>query len=460
MLVCLLILPCLIWLTVSSPKAWKLSALPLGDAHRLLGAFSWRLIQNKLPPLKGGSPAFSVEEIKDLSGIINQLRHQSNEVSALLWKGLSTAEQDILTTWQPSEPNPKPAQDIILQALNKMVAGPGIFEKERFKGIPLRSETTDLIKQNPTGPNLARLNRLLLEDAYPLDLKEDPTRQLTNIIQTEYERAQSEAGRVSGPETSVGEQKALIEACHQRIEDKARSVLNERQFALFRTVDQEIAQNSETQAGEPAWNRTAPFYRWLIDLYFFIILPFSCVRSCGGLIRDELQADTLGFLATRPVKRATLVVLKYLAQVACLEMAALLEGLLLMGAGALREIPDLGSLTPLFLAAQFLAVPAWSALGLFLGQATKRYLPLAVVYGLVVELGIGDIPTNINTLSLMRHLKALLSHDKALQSIYDWAGTGVFLPVGALLLAAVLFVSLAALLFTFREYHAAGEMQK
>ena len=132
----------------------------------------------------------------------------------------------------------------------------------------------------------------------------------------------------------------------------------------------------------------------------------------------------------------------------------------MFAAGALREIPQLGSLLPLFLAAQFLAVPAWCALGIFLGQVTKRYLPLALVYGLIVELGIGDIPTNINTLSLMRHLKTLLSHDSALQSLYEWSGTGVAIPVGALLLGAFLFLSLAALLFTFREYHAASEMQK
>jgi ABC-type transport system involved in multi-copper enzyme maturation permease subunit len=258
----------------------------------------------------------------------------------------------------------------------------------------------------------------------------------------------------------VAEQKALIESCHARIVAKARSELDARQFAQFQTLDKEFVANTEGQIGEPAWNRTAPFYHWLIDFYFFIILPLSCVRSCGGLIRDELQNDTLGFLTTRPVKRATLVVLKYLSQAAWLEIVVLVEGLLLLGAGALREIPHLGALLPLFLAAQFLAVLAWSALGLFLGQVTKRYLPLALVYGLIVELGIGDIPTNINTLSLMRHLRTLLSHDAALQSLYEWTGTGVLLPVGALLLAAALFVALAALLFTFREYHAAAEMQK
>jgi hypothetical protein len=291
-------------------------------------------------------------------------------------------------------------------------------------------------------------------------LSAEQTAQLQGIFSEEYEHTQRDYRAIPSPETSVDQQRALVQSCHQRIRERAKSVLDDRQFAQFQAVDKGFVTDAQDRIGEPAWGRTAPFYRWLIDFYFFIILPLSCVRSCGGLIRDELQTDTLGFLTTRPVKRGTLVVLKYLSQAAWLEMAALLEGLLLLGAGALREIPQIASLLPLFLAAQFLAVLAWSALGLFLGQVTKRYLPLALVYGLIVELGIGDIPTNINTLSLMRHLKTLLSHDQALQSLYQWTGTGFLLPVTALLLAAVLFLALAALLFTFREYHAAAEMQK
>jgi hypothetical protein len=107
-----------------------------------------------------------------------------------------------------------------------------------------------------------------------------------------------------------------------------------------------------------------------------------------------------------------------------------------------------------------LAVPAWSALGVFLGQLTKRYMPLALIYGLIVEMGIGRIPTNINTLSLMRHLKTLLAHDSGLQSIYEWPAQGVPLAIGALLFAAALFLTVAALLFTFKEYHHTAEMQK
>jgi ABC-type transport system involved in multi-copper enzyme maturation permease subunit len=173
-----------------------------------------------------------------------------------------------------------------------------------------------------------------------------------------------------------------------------------------------------------------------------------------------LQADTLSFLVTRPLSRARLLLVKYLAQTLWLQILLLTETLLLFAVGALREIPALGALLPLFLAVQFLAVPAWSALGVFLGQVSQRYLALALVYGFIVELGIGRIPTNINTLSLMRHLKSLLSHNGPLQSLYDWTARGLPLSIAAPILATALFLTLAAFLFTFREYHHTGEMQK
>src|SRR5207253_9446285 len=134
------------------------------------------------------------------------------------------------------------------------------------------------------------------------------------------------------------------------------------------------------------------------------------------------------------------------SQTIWLQIVLLIETVLLFTAGYLREIPALGALLPLFLAAQFLAVFAWSALGIFLGQITKRYVAMAIVYGVFVELGIGRIPTNINNLSLTRHLKTLLAHNPALQNTYEWTGSGVPLAVTAIVVAAGLFLGMAALL--------------
>jgi multidrug efflux system membrane fusion protein len=120
-------------------------------------------------PTKGPS-TISSNDIKNWPGIIDQWRGQSNAVSAFLWQGLSNPDQLLLRDYQPSASSSNKVQDVVVKTLNKIIKGPDIYESERFKGVTLRPETTHLMQQNPTGTNAAPLNRLLLEDAYPLDL--------------------------------------------------------------------------------------------------------------------------------------------------------------------------------------------------------------------------------------------------------------------------------------------------
>jgi O-antigen/teichoic acid export membrane protein len=118
----------------------------------------------------GGSSTFSLDDIKDLPGVIARLKMHSDPVSAFLWQNLSVQDQALLIHYQPSGPSSKQAQGVVVQALNKIITGPSIYEKERFKGIKLRPETVDLVKKTQTRPNLPLLNRGLLEDAYPKEL--------------------------------------------------------------------------------------------------------------------------------------------------------------------------------------------------------------------------------------------------------------------------------------------------
>jgi len=292
-----------------------------------------------------------------------------------------------------------------------------------------------------------------------LQLQPEQRRELLNIFTEEYQRESLASGDAVAADTA-GEQ---IKACYDRIQKRAQTVLDGPQFAQFkqfskRKMDDSLKQ--VTRLGEKPWGRTGPFYHWLIDFYFLVILPLNSARTCGGLIRDELQENTLGFLTTRPLGRAKLLIGKYLSQTALWQIIALVETLLLFGAGSLRQVPAVWSLLPIVLAAQFLALQAWSALGALLGLITKRYMAAGIIYGLIVELGIGQIPTNIHTLSLMRHLEALLARNPALQTIYEWPDQSVLISVGALALATIVFLGLAAFLFSVREYQHAAEMQR
>jgi hypothetical protein len=291
-------------------------------------------------------------------------------------------------------------------------------------------------------------------------------RDVMAIFVDEFARAERAWRESKTPDSSTTSERAQIKACYERISKRLEDVLNDRQLAEWQTYKRQLvnehanSNNLQRSGVIPGWSRTSPFYHWLIDFYFFVILPLSCVGACGALIREELQNDTLGFLTTRPLTRAKLMVVKYLSQSAWLQIVVLAQALLLFGAGSLKQIPGLGTLLPMFLAIQFLAVFTWSALGALLGLVTKRYMAIALLYGFIVEMGIGRIPTNVNTLSMIRHLKSLLAHNAALQEVYEWPMRGIPFSLAALAFGTVVFLSMAAFMFTFREYHHTTEMQK
>ncbi len=61
-----------------------------------------------------------------------------------------------------------PLSTLLAQDLNQLIDGPLVYDAQRFAGVALRPETSQLVSQYPQGNPV--LNRLLLEDAYPLGL--------------------------------------------------------------------------------------------------------------------------------------------------------------------------------------------------------------------------------------------------------------------------------------------------
>jgi fucose permease len=121
-----------------------------------------------------GSSTFSSAEIVGMSSMAGKLKQSERPFDSWLSKQLSPDAQELLTKWQ-SQSSDKELQKALLQDLNKkIIPGVSIFEQQRFGNITLREETKNLIEQNPHGGNLKRLNRLLLEDAYPTELSKNP----------------------------------------------------------------------------------------------------------------------------------------------------------------------------------------------------------------------------------------------------------------------------------------------
>ncbi len=124
-------------------------------------------------PRNGYDPvAFSDDDIRYLPGIIRRLTQRSDPVSRYLWERLSNENQTTLC----SDPKLSGAKansrhiHIIAQLLNTILTESCFYAPERFEGVALRPETSELLTQQVPGSGSKLLNRYLLEDAFPLEL--------------------------------------------------------------------------------------------------------------------------------------------------------------------------------------------------------------------------------------------------------------------------------------------------
>jgi hypothetical protein len=95
-------------------------------------------------------------------------RAQPNPLSALIWRSsASDIPQGIRRRLLGAQEPPASARQALARALN-VVIGRAVYRPDRWAGVPLSPQARELLGQ-PGAPR-ARLNRLLLEDAYPLAL--------------------------------------------------------------------------------------------------------------------------------------------------------------------------------------------------------------------------------------------------------------------------------------------------
>jgi hypothetical protein len=133
------------------------AAVSLFDGKTLDG---WIQIENSATSLPGGG-------ITDPAAFVGSLANGPDAVSVFLRSRLQDPVKADLASYSASSANAKAVMSALVKDLNLVISGPSIYDKARFSGIVLRAETMQLLQQNPTGQQLARLNKLLLEDTYP-----------------------------------------------------------------------------------------------------------------------------------------------------------------------------------------------------------------------------------------------------------------------------------------------------
>jgi asparaginyl-tRNA synthetase len=106
---------------------------------------------------------FRADDFTDVTGLAFKLRDDQNLLSRYLQR------------WLPDIANypnvgPEPLRKAIVEGLNESLKAPDLFDEQRFTHINLTLRTRCLIQLRPQGRDLSRLNRLLLEEAYPQEI--------------------------------------------------------------------------------------------------------------------------------------------------------------------------------------------------------------------------------------------------------------------------------------------------
>ncbi len=196
------------------------------------------------------------------------------------------------------------------------------------------------------------------------------------------------------------------------------------------------------------------FLPWAARIYVGFLVPLLAFLSAAGLVRDDLQAGSVDYLFTRPVRRPVFVGLRYLAHVSCTQIDFLFGLAVIAGLGIFHQVPGLAEALPLLLLAQVVAIITFSAFGFLCAMITSRYVIIGLLYGALIEVGLGNVPTQLSHLSMSRQILTILApllERSGGNSPMVVAAMSAPIAAGIFLGTAVVMLGLTALIFHVRE---------
>jgi len=108
-------------------------------------------------------PALSADDLADLPGLAARLRGKER-VAEYLRERFSDGTRELLAAYDGGRD--VELRDALVRDINEIIVGDSIYDERRFADVALREDTRALLAVNPQGEDLARLNRLLLDDAF------------------------------------------------------------------------------------------------------------------------------------------------------------------------------------------------------------------------------------------------------------------------------------------------------
>lgn len=156
-------------------RPWnKVSLLRLGSS--LLVCFGVSSLVPLLLSAWIGSSFFSTADLKEPDRIAHALVSQTSSNSPLVTKLAALASpEDRETLRRTSIRTPisetNPAVQVLTNLLNRALLDPGLRSREALQGLSLSESTTRLLSEPATEGSRLRLNRMILQDAFPKALQ-------------------------------------------------------------------------------------------------------------------------------------------------------------------------------------------------------------------------------------------------------------------------------------------------
>jgi DNA-binding beta-propeller fold protein YncE len=173
--------------TVLGPWSPAKNAFSLGSRTEIEASLDSRVVffRALAADLSGratGSWDFVFDDILDLASLANKINWppDNDGVSQYLINLYSPSTLDRAAVYAGG---PDPAlQQMIVDDLNQIIQGESLYDSNRFAGVHFSISTQRWIDQPPSRADQAAFNRLLLEDAYPLELRQKRRFAFTNLI--------------------------------------------------------------------------------------------------------------------------------------------------------------------------------------------------------------------------------------------------------------------------------------
>jgi uncharacterized repeat protein (TIGR04138 family) len=115
------------------------------------------------------SARFTKNDFQDSLGFLAKLQQQVDPLSGFLWTQFQEEARQAL-----SEVNSDRVATLLAEELSRIIVTIPIYEAKRFASVRLSEHAQSLAGHHFAGVQLARLNRLLLQEAYPAEIAKGP----------------------------------------------------------------------------------------------------------------------------------------------------------------------------------------------------------------------------------------------------------------------------------------------